>query len=1060
MQLNEKQQEVVDFFSGQCVVTAGPGSGKCITGDSIVFSPENFSEIQSKSCNEVIGLDSEDINNGKFKNIAITEFVDSGLQNTIKIETKSGFELEGTFNHKIVVLNRDGKLLWKSLEDISIGDVCPIYIDKSAKKITFDDEAYWIGLMLGDGCLVDKNVFRFSSEDNNGVSLLFCIILKKVFNMSCAAYKDKRRSNLYAYTIGRKDTRKLKSYIIKKYGDICKYAKDKCLTEEILSLPYSSLGSLMRGMFDTDGYCDKSSCGIMLSSKKLIFQLQVVLLKYGIFSTRRIKIVKGKEYYRLQIFGDDYRRFVELIGFNHNKKREVSKEILSKTRNPNKIIPYMQKHISSIRNDVAKFDWCSAGVGIIRGDKGDSVRLARYENTCTVSRNVTSKTCEKIIKICNKYNFYSDSLYYLDFLNSNFMFDTIKVKKNDRAQSHVYDYYIEKSHNFVANGFINHNTACLVERVATLINKGVNPSRILCLTFTNKAANEMRERICKRLNIDDASFYIGTFHSLCVKILRRVGTKIGYAQSFSIFDSNDQISLLKSITRQMGFDVKKMNFYGISHKINFGRELLEDENTISQRFEDSADWDVAKKYLEEIKDQNAIDFSGLLYETVRLLKANDDVLGRLQNQFEYILVDEIQDTNYAQFELVNFFAGKHKNVMVVGDINQSVYGFRGARYQNVLDFIKEYKGCKQISLGKNYRSTPEIVAVASKLIKKNNSLIDIKFETDNDSGQEPQYSSHYDQTAEARAVAKKIKFLVEDEGWEHSDISVFYRLNRMSLEIQTALANNSIPFTVIGGPSFFDRKEIRDCLGMLRWLANSYDKIAFHRVIDMFSDIGDVTYSRIVEVSQSNNISLMEACSRIDDLTNRQSIIKAAKRIQAVFDFDFSSMHAGKALSLLISKIGYYKHLDKTSKNNKDYEDRKGNVEELINNATIFGQVNSSISDYLRNIALVSSSDKESTASVSLMTIHASKGLEFPIVFIIGVEEGIHPHIMALKEAKTPEERVEAVEEETRVFYVGITRAERRLYVSSCENRLKSPWGKPELIKSEPSRFISYAGLR
>jgi DNA helicase II / ATP-dependent DNA helicase PcrA len=603
-------------------------------------------------------------------------------------------------------------------------------------------------------------------------------------------------------------------------------------------------------------------------------------------------------------------------------------------------------------------------------------------------------------------------------------------------------------------------TRCIVERVANLIDKGVNPSHILCLTFTNKAANEMRERICKRLNIDDATFYIGTFHSLCVKILRRVGTKIGYTPGFSIFDSNDQTSLLKSLARQMGFDIKKLNFYGIAHKMNFGREVLEDENTIMQRFEDSVESSIAKKYLAEIKEQNAIDFSGLLYETVRLLKTEEDILGRLQNQFEYVMVDEIQDTNYAQFELVNLFAGKHKNVMIIGDINQSLYKFRGARYQNVLDFVTKYKECKEISLGKNYRSTPEIIKIAEKLIKKNSSFTGIKFETDNESGQEPQYSIHYEPRAEADAVAKKIKFLVNDEGWDYNDIAVFYRLNRMSLELQTAFAKSYIPFTVIGGPNFFDRKEIRDCLGMLRWLANSYDKIAFHRVIDMFSDIGDVTYSRIVEVSQDNNISLMEACSKIDSLTNRKSIIKAAKRIQGVFDFDFSSMHAGKALSLLISKINYYGHLEKASKNNKDYEDRKSNVEELINNATTFGQTNSSISDYLHSIALISSSDKESEDSVSLMTMHASKGLEFPVVFMIGAEEGIHPHFMALKDAKTPEEKIEAVEEERRIFFVGITRSERRLYVSSCENRLKSPWGKPELIKVEPSRFVSESGLK
>lgn len=605
-------------------------------------------------------------------------------------------------------------------------------------------------------------------------------------------------------------------------------------------------------------------------------------------------------------------------------------------------------------------------------------------------------------------------------------------------------------------------THCITERVANLIARGVNPSSILCLTFTNKAGKEMQSRICERLGVDSPGFYIGTFHSLCVKILKKFGDKIGYDKTFSIFDDDDQMSLMKHIFRELGYgpeQQKKFNTRSILFNVNMSREMAETELQMADRFEDPIEYKIAQKYLIGLKEQNAIDFSGLLYETIRLLKEHPAVLQKLQNVFEFVQVDEMQDTNYAQFTLVNLFSGKHKNILIVGDINQSIYKFRGARYQNIIDFMKMYPDCVEIPLGQNYRSTPQIIKLSERLIKHNSSFMGGDFSTDNSNGEIPTCKSHATSRDEAESIASHIRTYIDEEGWDLSDIAVFYRLNRLSLELQSALGRNGIPFTVIGGPSFFNRMEIKDCLSMLKWLSNPKDKVAFHRVIDMFWGIGQTTYDSLVSLASENNMTLMKACYEVEKLTNRKSICEAAKAIHSTFSFDFSGMHAGNALATLIERMNYTERLKNLSKSTEEYEDRKGNVEELINNATIFGQKNSEIDAYLQNIALVSSSDKDGGDAVSLMTLHACKGLEFPVVFMIGVEKDILPHSLAVKEGQADGDMVSAIEEERRICYVGMTRAKKRLHLSFAATRVNRQFGRLTTVDTGPSFFLSDAGL-
>jgi len=952
-------------------------------------------------------------------------------------------------------------------------------------------------------------------------------------------------------------------------------------------------------------------------------------------------------------------------------------------------------------------------------------------------------------------------------------------------------------------------TAVIVERTVKLIENGVPSKNILCLTFTNKAAKEMRDRIAKRIGNDNINFFIGTFHSLCASILRRYGNKIGYSKQFTIFDQKNQEEMIFAISKSLGLERHEINVYNIMTHVNNWRENLESDEELLDRFQDKEIYfDVAKKYLDILKEQNIIDFSGLLYETVNLFDCDCVLLSKFQEKMKYIQLDEMQDSNFIQYYLMNKIGGKYRNIFVVGDINQcvigdtkiltdsgykkaqnikngdyikastgigidlsivnnvfkkyinnkpiitirtktgkvisttpehthfagfvpqkikkvlyfvylmyrkkygfrigttrlyasykgnvfgfkqrlnqemadriwiikichkevearyfeqyyatkygiptwifkerngsknsynqkyinklfknlntlnrgmhllkdmlyffdyphyvpkcmvkrrrrnfsitlcgdrrsmksyhrytisgsdnndknkllklglsvrkaktaqgwrleglsanlgyiynllervrtvidvnviekallsdislpyipasqvlpnmsiyiydksgkiaedivisvekqlytgdvfdfnidryhnfiandivthnSIYAFRGARYKNITDFLNKYKDCKHIPLGKNYRSTPQIIECADKLIRNNSTHMNEKFETDNPDGPPVRCREFQNPSEEAKWIANCIVELVNEYGWNYSDCAILYRLNYLSLELQTAFSNLGIPFVVIGGPSFFDRKEIRDCLAMLKFLVNPSDSMSFYRIANLFNGIGSVTISKIEEIAKNNNINILEACKNMEKFYDKRTIKNVARKISDIFDFDFSSMDAGDCLSHIIRSMKYYDLLQ--MKCQSDYADRELNVKELINSATAFGQ-NNSIEKYLQNIALITSNDKENNEdSVSLLTGHASKGLEFPIVFLPGVEQGILPHARSLNEAK---DKDETLQEERRILYVMMTRAKKNLFVSyNKSRRFRSKYGDSVFKYVFPSQFL------
>ena len=955
-------------------------------------------------------------------------------------------------------------------------------------------------------------------------------------------------------------------------------------------------------------------------------------------------------------------------------------------------------------------------------------------------------------------------------------------------------------------------TFTLVERIVNLISRGVPSRNILCITFTNKAANEMRERICRRLGKEKPGFFIGTFHSLCANLIRRIGPGRGYSSRFTILDERDQADMVMQVARHMEHEIKQGDARRIAHALNFQRDQMEDFDWVEETLRTPCMVDIAEEYIKRCRNNNLLDFSGLIYETIRIIEEHEDVREKVQETFKYILVDESQDTNKSQFYLVNLLGAKWKNIMLIGDIDQciiegekvltndgwkkiedikkeegvisasgggnvtsaivvdkykkkvfnrpivrlktklgfnmtmtkehmifaeynklspkkiivylmydrefgyrigvtntkrkhgingqglgarlqqeraeylwilksvddidnakyweqyfsvkygiptwcfysgkkqrnldysdknirrlfssintnanakklmndlwlfkerphyipkcmgknkrrnftinmcadsrcgtlhryaisgsddtdgeklkkaglnvrglcegrrgwrvesawksigkiydiletvkeslgevnviekarfcdetlslmpashlkegmaiyvgdkdgitidyvesiefdyyygniydinvedyhnfitngvvshnSIYGWRGARYQNVQEFLETYDNCKLISLSKNYRSTPQIIAIADKLIKLNTSHMKTKFETDNPHGEPVKCYSFGDQLKEAAWVGQMARKLVDEGGWDPSDIAVLYRVNKMSEPIEQAMVNNGIPYDVIGAWNFYDRKEARDCLAMLKVIHNSKDGIAFHRIMSMLPGVGDVSIGRIEKIAADQNISMVDACKIMKNQSSSVAVKNGCDKMVSIFGKKWDVTKPASCLQRVVDSLGYRDHIYKKFSGKAD--ERLDNVDQMRDACGEFEGQEDGLNMFLQRVSLVTSADKESKDNkASLMSLHAAKGLEFPIVFIIGLEEGILPHQQAVRD-----DPVEGMEEERRLCYVGLTRAKKLLYTSWCRNRrVFGGFGGMKLKRARPSSFLYECGL-
>lgn len=599
-------------------------------------------------------------------------------------------------------------------------------------------------------------------------------------------------------------------------------------------------------------------------------------------------------------------------------------------------------------------------------------------------------------------------------------------------------------------------TRVLTHRIAYLIEeKQVNPWNILAITFTNKAAKEMKERVARLMKTGGNDVWVSTFHSMCVRMLRRDIDKIGYNKAFTISDPSEQQTLMKRILKERNIDPKKYDPRAILSQISNAKNELMTPNdyreTASSPFEKIVA-DCYDDYQKELRRNQAVDFDDLIMLTIRLFQDSPETLDYYQNKFHYIHVDEYQDTNHAQYTLVNLLAKRFKNLCVVGDADQSIYGWRGANMENILNFEKDYADAEVVLLEQNYRSTKMILKAANDVIGNNSNRKKKKLWTDNDDGEKITYYRGQSEHDESRYIVSKMQEEMRERGLAYGDFAVLYRTNAQSRVIEENLLKSNIPYKMVGGHKFYDRKEIRDVLAYLRLIANPEDNMSFERVVNVPKrGIGPGTVDKLRTASNQYGWSMLETALNVS-ITPIAG--KAAGELEA-FAFmmkDLRQMQEYLPVTELVEEVlkrsGYLKALK--AEQTLESETRIENIQEFLSVTQQFEKDSSedkSLLTFLTDLALVSDLDnleEEQTSEVTLMTLHAAKGLEFPIVFLIGVEEGVFPLSRALMEENE-------LEEERRLAYVGITRAEQKLYITNAYSRML--YGRTQA--NPASRFIA-----
>ena len=599
-------------------------------------------------------------------------------------------------------------------------------------------------------------------------------------------------------------------------------------------------------------------------------------------------------------------------------------------------------------------------------------------------------------------------------------------------------------------------TRVLTHRIAYLmVEKGVAPWSILAITFTNKAAREMKDRIGNLLGPDAEDIWISTFHSMCVRILRRDIDRIGYSRNFTILDSTDQQSVIKQILKDLNIDSKKYDARSLLAAISSAKNELVDsseyEKTAADYFSRIVS-DVYKEYERRLRKNQALDFDDLIMKTILLFERVPEVLSYYQRKFQYIHVDEYQDTNRAQYMLVKLLAARFKNLCVVGDSDQSIYRWRGADIANILSFEKDYPDANVIFLEQNYRSTKRILQAANEVIANNSNRKPKNLWTENLEGEKIKYYNADNEQEEAAFVVGKILELTRDSGKTSKDIAILYRTNAQSRVMEEYLLKSNLSYTIVGGVKFYDRKEIKDILAYLRLVANPHDDISLRRIINVPKrGVGATSLDRIADFAAMQDTSMFDAIENIDLIGLSPKVTKAVREFAELIK-GYTNMQEYLSVTELVEEIldkSGYKEMLKAEKTIES-QSRLENVDEFLSVTQNFENTSEdkTLIAFLTDLALVADidqMDKEETSNenITLMTLHSAKGLEFPVVFLLGMEEGIFPHSRSLFE------EVE-MEEERRLAYVGITRAEKELYLTNAQSR--TLFGR--FSRNPVSRFI------
>ena len=600
-------------------------------------------------------------------------------------------------------------------------------------------------------------------------------------------------------------------------------------------------------------------------------------------------------------------------------------------------------------------------------------------------------------------------------------------------------------------------TGVITHRIAHLIDDcDVNSYNILAITFTNKAAREMRERVDDLVGCGADAAWIMTFHAACVRILRRFIDRLGYGTNFTIYDTDDQKSLMKEVCKSMDVDTKVYKEKMLLSRISAAKdELVTPDEMYTRANNDYTQMRIAEVYRvyeERLKKNNAVDFDDIINLTVELFEKNDDVLDYYQERFKYIMVDEYQDTNTAQFKLVSLLARKYHNLCVVGDDDQSIYKFRGANIRNILNFKEYFPEAEIIKLEQNYRSKSNILDAANAVIKNNSGRMDKSLWTEQDAGDKIAFNVYETGYAEAEGIAFGIEKNIND-GYAYNDCAILYRTNAQSRAIEEKLLGHNIPYRIYGGINFYSRKEIKDILAYLKTIDNGMDEIAVRRILNVPKrGIGATSVGKIQAYADGQNIGFYEALKQAEDipgLGRSASKITPFTDLIRLFRAELHELSIVRLINDIIEKTGYMDYLAEND-SPEEVEERRANIDELISKAATYedGEETPTLSGFLEEVALVADIDNmdDNNNVVSLMTLHSAKGLEFPIVYLASMEDGLFPSYMCI-DSDDPSE----LEEERRLCYVGITRAKQKLIMSAAKVRMV----RGETHMNKVSRFIS-----
>ncbi len=590
-------------------------------------------------------------------------------------------------------------------------------------------------------------------------------------------------------------------------------------------------------------------------------------------------------------------------------------------------------------------------------------------------------------------------------------------------------------------------TRIITERIKHLIEEqNTRPYNILAVTFTNKAANEMKQRVFQSAGLEARNIWIGTFHSTSLRILKRdIGKMEGYNRNFIIYDDSDQLRLIKDCMGRLNIGERLISPKSARSQIDGAKNKGLGPDAPEMNEYDKNLQKIYSLYTEELRKIGGLDFGDLLHLTVKLFEKKPEVLENYQNQFQHILVDEYQDTNHVQYRIVEMLSRKHKNIFVVGDDNQSIYGWRGADINNILNFEKDFPQAKIIKLEQNYRSTKNILGAANELIKHNKNRHEKNLFTDNDTGELINYYEARNDKDEAKYIAQEIESLKDNKRYSYKDTAVFFRTNSQSRLIEEELLAKSIPYRIIGGTEFYKRKEIKDILAYLRVVANPSDDISLKRIINVPQrGIGKVTITKLEVIAEEKGTSFYDAIqSALKEKLLSSSVLNKLDRLNSLLTELIEFPEKDNIVDLIHHVLYKTKYLEML----ENEEERRENIGEILNLAAEFENIRDegTLNDFLDSISLATDLDNYSEESdqITLMTLHSAKGLEFPNVFIAGLEENLLPHFNSMVNAQ--------VEEERRLFYVGLTRAKENLYLASANRRMV--FGK--LQGTITSRFIS-----